>query len=330
MRPTSKSGDMAENSCDSDYPDWVYSTTSGYTDGMFDGDEEVLPVKTWSDDERVCADCFGDKPLKECVIQNVDSVSCSFCGRHSSSSIAAPLPPIVDHILSCVKRDYDSAVSTLPFDSHYGFRGKTWLGVELLRDEIQISFQHENQRLYNVLANSLGHVTLWCRRNPLQLRQDDALTYTWWLFCREVKHRRRYFFEGDDLSWTAKDPNVRTPAGGLRPADILRSVTQAIHDFGLVRTLDAGATFYRARAQTKGGVLTSGRDFGPPPVAFATNSNRMSPAGIVMFYGSTEVETASAEVAHLYGDAGFGGSISNAPRVSSCGFCTAPTTAALF
>jgi len=53
---------------------------------------------------------------------------------------------------------------------------------------------------------------------------------------------------------------------------------------------------YRARQQKRGQTLHSPYDFGPPPVERATRPNRMSPAGIVMFYGSDERETAIAEI----------------------------------
>jgi hypothetical protein len=53
---------------------------------------------------------------------------------------------------------------------------------------------------------------------------------------------------------------------------------------------------FRARQLKPKQHLKSSRDFGPPPIECATRSNRMSPAGIVMFYGSKERATAIAEI----------------------------------
>ena len=56
---------------------------------------------------RVCAACFEDDGLKNYVMVHADSKECSFCGATSDDDIAAPLDGLVDHIRSCLARDYD-------------------------------------------------------------------------------------------------------------------------------------------------------------------------------------------------------------------------------
>jgi RES domain-containing protein len=63
-----------------------------------------------------------------------------------------------------------------------------------------------------------------------------------------------------------------------------------------VKTLKAGSLVYRARQQKIGETLHRPYDFAPPPVERALRSNRMSPAGVVMFYGSDHPKTAQLEI----------------------------------
>jgi hypothetical protein len=82
----------------------------------------------------------------------------------------------------------------------------------------------------------------------------------------------------------------------LAPSDLLRFISETVNEHGLVSKLSKGSLVYRARQQEARQVLRSPYDFGPPSVERAIKPNRMSPAGIVMFYGSNEPETAIAEV----------------------------------
>jgi len=57
-------------------------------------------------------------------------------------------------------------------------------------------------------------------------------------------------------------------------------------------------------------------DLGPPPFEKATQSNGMSPAGVVMFYGSDQVETALHETAQSLGGGTYAvGEFSNARKI---------------
>lgn len=62
-------------------------------------------------------------------------------------------------------------------------------------------------------------------------------------------------------------------------------------------TLERGTSLYRARFQKPGEHLTTAKQLGPPLEHQAVQANRMSPAGIVMFYASDAPETALRETA---------------------------------
>jgi len=128
----------------------------------------------------------------------------------------------------------------------------------------------------------------WCERNPYSLRGDERLIGSWEEFCSSIKHERRYFF--------LQKKRKRFDSEYLAPADLLKFISGTVNQHALVRTLPKGSLVYRARKQKPGQTLRSPYDFGPPPVERATQTNRMSPAGIVMFYGSEDRETAVAEI----------------------------------
>ena len=105
-----------------------------------------------------------------------------------------------------------------------------------------------------------------------------------------IKHERRYFFlQHEEQEWPGFSEH-------LAPSDLLKLIGDTVADHGLIQTLPQGTLIHRARQQKPGEALHSTYELGQPPVEVAIRSNRMSPAGIVMFYGSSEVETAIAEV----------------------------------
>src|SRR5262245_19343565 len=99
-------------------------------------------------DPRVCADCFGDDGLKDFVRRHADATQCSFCGATASDDIAAPLGAIIDHILSCLARDYDDPDSAgMVYESaEGGYLGKVWDAYDLLQDELALELPNDGDR----------------------------------------------------------------------------------------------------------------------------------------------------------------------------------------
>jgi hypothetical protein len=84
---------------------------------------------------------------------------------------------------------------------------------------------------------------------------------------------------------------------GIPVYGMLDAIGQLIRrlELNLVRTVDVGATIFRVRVVDKECKLAGPRDLGPPPREQATQPNRMSPSGIVMFYGAMDRATALVE-----------------------------------
>jgi hypothetical protein len=82
---------------------------------------------------------------------------------------------------------------------------------------------------------------------------------------------------------------------GIPVDKMLDAIGLLVRRLRLTRIVDAGTTIYRVRVVDKGRNLAGPLDFGPPQRESATQPNRMSPAGIVMFYGAMDRATALVE-----------------------------------
>ena len=240
----------------------------------------------------MCSRCFGDEEIKAFIESRATAKACDFCRRKSRSrEIAAPLDEVVEFMLEAINRDYERAIDALGWDGQEGgFQGSHWDSYDLLADHLGLELPNDHDdRLLDILANCLGDEP-WCERNPYSLREDERLFVSWERFSEFIKHGRRYFF----LREKKEESSVSREY--LSPSAFLKFVGHTVDQHELIKTLPAGLLIYRARQQKRHEVFDSAYDLGPPPVELATRSNRMSPAGIVMFYGSDDPATAVAEI----------------------------------
>lgn len=238
----------------------------------------------------VCARCFGDHYIQAFIDDAADSDECDFCGRKSrTKNIAAPLNEVVDFILEAVNREYEHAVEALSWDgAEGGYQGAHWDSYDLI-ERIGLDLPKDDGRLLEIIVECFGDEP-WCDRNPYAQREDERLVSSWERFCEFIKYKRRYFF------FQQKEEESLVPGEYLVPAELLEFIGGTLENLGLIRTLPSGYLIYRARQFKAGQVLRSSYDFGPPPAERAVKSNRMSPAGVVMFYGSDNAKTAVMEI----------------------------------
>jgi hypothetical protein len=259
---------------------------------MGDGDEFEFSSTRPAEDLFVCSCCIDDADIKNFIESEVCVLSCDFCGKVSQAGpIAAPLEDVVRFMLEAVEREYDKAVNALGWESaEGGYQGSHWDSHELLTDQLDLSLPNDDGRLLEILVECFGDND-WCERNPYSLREDELYISSWEQFCEYIKHERRYFFLQRKAGQTESDNDEL-----LSPAKLLQFIGETVAEYGLIRTMPIESVIYRARQQKAGQQLKSSLDFGPPPTEYAIRSNRMSPAGIVMFYGSSEEATAIAEI----------------------------------
>ena len=132
---------------------------------------------------------------------------------------------------------------------------------------------------------------LWTRRNFIEPRRDEALMASWQDFRDAIRHKTRYVFWQRPRS---PDDDLRG-AGEIPPEQILQEVGELITKLGLVRRVGTSELLWRARIHDRSERVASAASLGTIPLDLCKQSNRMSPAGIPMFYGALSAETAQKE-----------------------------------
>jgi hypothetical protein len=187
---------------------------------------------------------------------------------------------------ACLRRWWSLAIDELPYESREGgYQGsELWDTYEVL-EMAELDFPRDRDNgLRDALVNRLPEET-WCEYDWLTLDVDEALKSSWNRFCETVKHERRFFFHA-----TGRDGR-----DSYTPASLLDTIATISARMGLLKEIPAGTRLWRARTDLKRGATADASKFGPPPVEFATQSNRMNPPGIPMLYLASSATTAVLE-----------------------------------
>ncbi|WP_406841832.1 HEPN-associated N-terminal domain-containing protein (plasmid) [Streptomyces sp. AHU1] len=221
----------------------------------------------------------------------MDDKECSFCGE----SPAAELDILTEAFVEGLKTEYGNADDEgVPYDSGEGgyHVATTWDTWDLV-NEYYDAFANDAVR--EAVCEAIGDQT-WTETNWQLLRYNDQLTSSWQSFCEQIQYKTRYVF------WLRRDDADQEEErwGEIPAGRILDQIGQHILDLDLVRKIPAGTKLWRAREVQDSEVTTAtgwcAADLGTAPRKFARTSNRMSPAGIPMFYGAFDQDTAVQEV----------------------------------
>ena len=236
----------------------------------------------------MCVNCFTDRGLIGFVEQNAVALSCSFCESVGKTAIAAPIEDVSEHFLKCLFREYDLAVNQLAYDDGR-YWGPHWDGFDLATEVLELEFPQANE--WTLLRALFGELfdQDWCPENAYGLDDLERPRYSWEFFRKVVMHERRYFFMDNQ-----GDPD---DADVFSPAEVLQTTFEYALEMGLFHEFPVGSRLVRARKEKGGERYDSPGELGPPPYAEAKRANRMSPAGIPMFYGCDDDDTALLEVA---------------------------------
>ena len=246
----------------------------------------------------VCAACFGDPHIKHAIVERRSADHCDYCRATGDGVVAAELTAVMEFMLPQIELEYASADQSLPRDPETKdrmFPEEEFDSRELLETHIELELPNDDDgTLVADIASALPEQD-WCLVNPLGTPDDEAIGNSWEAFKKVVKHRRRFFFlqhtDRDlyhDLTWGEAAYNV---------PELLERISKFAHDHSLIIRLASGSLWFRVQQLGDGEHDFSPRRMGPPPYELANLPNRMSPAGIPMFYGAIDQETALTEVA---------------------------------
>jgi hypothetical protein len=184
-----------------------------------------------------------------------------------------------------IEVEYEDAANSVGYESaEGGYQLSTMDGYELL-DEVGVGWL-DNQELNDDLAAEFMD-TPWVHKNPYSLTEESARRMSWEGFVELVKHRVRY------LQWA---PEHEDDAEITPPSEMLEALGELFRTHDLLTVLRAGTELMRVRIHGPGEAPPNTlAGFGPPPIENARFSNRMSPAGVSMFYSALDEATALAE-----------------------------------
>jgi hypothetical protein len=244
----------------------------------------------YSSSEHVCWHCFDDPDIKDFIRVHATHSSCDFCGAVSpNQNISVPLHDVSALVHEAMHLEWGN-----PNDEGVSWESREggWQGATYDTEDVLLSLPLEvDGKLFDAISESFVNQE-WCQSNFYMLLPQQQLIFDWDHFCTTVKHRVRFL-----LSDYPEESDRHYGGHTSRPGDVLKVLGNVFQELSLISSLSAGSNIYRARLHSNS---TSGfidmASLGPPPASHAKYSNRMSPAGIPLFYGSLDQQTAIAEI----------------------------------
>jgi hypothetical protein len=234
-------------------------------------------------DQAVCLDCVLDEGLRSQITYLLTDNSCSFCGRESEDEpIAATFEDFMKIVMDTIRFLYERSIESL-FSS----------------DDVTPRLD-SGDVVHNVCAGVVTDEVFepkldildddeW-NEDPAVLRPDVALLHAWDAFREKVKHEARFVFLSIPEEHSDHPDEFTT-------SETLQKLMEIIHTRGALIDIPGGHVFYRGRMidDPETAIDFDAAKLGSPPPVIAS-ANRMSPAGISMFYGSDDIPTVVAEI----------------------------------
>jgi hypothetical protein len=255
--------------------------------------EDVAARGFGDSDKTICDQHLHEQALKDVIVGVACEVSCSYCDRVGSEDdpIAASLEDVMDVVMDGVRFRFGRAN-----DEGVSLDGGEWVGANIYdsSDVLDEVLGWDGLVDDEVLEDMKDTIVPddWASRDFAVLNPDDQLRVNWAAFCKLVKHESRFTFMTSRKNSSYDPDELSTVELFERLAKVVRRIPNA-------RAEIAGdEVLYRGRMTADIPDLTTytGAKLGSPPEGSAS-ANRMSPAGISMFYGGSDVDTVIAEIA---------------------------------
>lgn len=267
--------------------------------------EEYSPIRI-PDSGRlfVCPCHFEDDNLRQHIERTGEIGTCSFCRKEVK---VIDFANFIEYVKDVVYRyfgtlDDENIPLELFHENSHGFglvreiqlENEQTPHINLLQSLSTSSLLQEldlvtdDDILNGAIEDCFDMGQEWIRHNPMSFTDGEWVSYYWESFCKTIKSRRRftideYEFEGDHYGDT------------LSYKDVISRIFSAINDAQMCITLPQGTRLYRSRVFDKKPIILKFDDLTSAPYEYA-KQNRMSPAGISMFYSSLQAQTNLAEL----------------------------------
>lgn len=232
-------------------------------------------------DTYVCPECVTDDILRAAVQAKLEAESCSYCDAESAAEISV----LLDMVRDVLHTEYTDPADQLMWNGREG----GYLGEVLDGDDVVRGFDEwtENDELLEDVANAFAG-SQWTEREYYGTGPFRALNFGWSAFVTQIRDVTRFLFLqelGDENGDPAEIP----------PARMLEELGKLFQKYRLFSCIPASTELVRARITGPNEFPKTVDDVGPPPRQASMSPNRMSPAGIPMFYAALDEKTAVLE-----------------------------------
>jgi hypothetical protein len=227
----------------------------------------------------VCGDHFEDPFVREWVTAQATRQACTYCGAPK----AADALDVAGLVLNGLRYTWASQIDELGglgigYDSALSTR-------ELISRENVSSDPH-----YLDDWEAAMPAGAWVQRDFFRLPRADRLPTAWGEFKHYVRHEARYFF-----GFREPNPLDRDDVSAVQ---LLAHIGEVLQRESLVVEWSCDTDIYRARQGDVGQEFVDSWELSAAPVAAADRvpTNRMSAAGVPLFYGASTSGAAIAEM----------------------------------
>lgn len=239
----------------------------------------------------LCLDHVTDDCLTTRLSAFATPDDCVVCGRTCDagerSPFTVPLEQLIGAVVETLRHFYAEAVEVLPWDNEeHAYVGPQLDTSEAVYDVAGGAFTPAySDDILELINNAMGEDIVWT--SWFTDGDTDELDYAWDQFASIAMHQSRMVVG----LGSPTDPPARL--GSFLGSTLL----YAEAELGLVKPMPAGTPLYRGRlCEDAGSLRRHSDDLGPAPLGRAA-ANRMSPAGVALFYASADPQTAIAEIA---------------------------------
>lgn len=232
----------------------------------------------------ICSKCVNDSDLKQFITSSGSIDTCSYC---KTSSLTIDFDSFMKKFLGCIRTEYgDPNDEGMPWEGGWVHDDDVFEGYDIVHDLLC----SDSAEFIDDVCSAIGD-NQWCKINYYRSTPREILAQGWQRFATKIKHHSRYtFYRNIDIEVQEFDPD------GIPTQAFLDELSKLFVATAMHTILRKGDIVFRVRAHKRTDIFKTGSQLGTAPICAARFSNRMSPAGIPMFYCSSDVSTAIKEV----------------------------------
>lgn len=248
--------------------------------------EEQEGLYNFDSKELVCSHHIQEDFIKKFILTNGKKGMCDYCECNRK---VIELSEVLKLIVVGINYYYEDPNNSryINHDAEYGLDGNIMHFNEMFYD---LGLEIDDSELCDDIIKYLDNQSLYCLINEYT-SESEYYHETWNNFKEIVKNKARYVFYYKNQFSGFNTGN---------PIDVLDKVQHSILHFNLFREISTTEKLYRCRQHVnKNEIDDLGINIASNPTANCKTNNRMSPAGISMFYCSTNKNICINEVVNF-------------------------------